>query len=85
MNPKPKISKDDVEALSRGLKTRSRSGSRSTGHRLTQKERLLFERAKVQGELRLPLVGSRANLKNVYLKWCEAVGVEPKILDRSRR
>jgi len=37
----PKPSKDDVERLSRGMPTRAKIGSRNTGHRLTQKERIL--------------------------------------------
>ena len=68
------ISKDDVEKLSRGLPTRSRRGSRSMGHRLTQKERRLFEFAKRQGFLNLPVGGLRDNVVNIYRLWCEAEG-----------
>jgi hypothetical protein len=49
----PKPSKDDVERLSRGMPTRAKIGSRNTGHRLTQKERLLFAAAQRQGFLKL--------------------------------
>jgi hypothetical protein len=49
----PKLSKDDVECLSRGQATRAKVGSRSVGHRLTQKERVLFEAAKRLGFLKL--------------------------------
>jgi hypothetical protein len=69
-----RLTKDEVEKLSRGLATRSKSGSRSVGHRLTQKERILFEAAKRQGFLKCP-PGMRENVVNVYRKWCEAVGV----------
>lgn len=67
-----RINKDDVEKLSRGLPTRAKIGSRAVGHRLTQKERILFEAAKRQGFLKLPLSGARANVENVYRLWCEA-------------
>lgn len=68
------IQKDEVERLSRGLPTRSRRGSRGIGHRLTQKERILFEAAKRQGFLKLPVTGLRDNVVNIYLLWCEAEG-----------
>jgi hypothetical protein len=66
------LSKDDAEHLSRGQPTRSRSGNRGIGHRLTQKERMLFEAAKRFGFLKLPLSGARPNVVNVYRLWCEA-------------
>jgi hypothetical protein len=69
-------SKDDVDHLSRGLSTRSKLGSRKIGHRLTQKERTLFEAAQRQGFLKLPLTGLRENVVNVYRLWCEATGRE---------
>ena len=69
-----RIDKDDVEKLSRGLPTRSRRGSRAVGHRLTQKERILFEAAQRQGFLKLPVGGIRPNVENVYRLWCEAEG-----------
>ena len=68
------IQKDEVERLSRGLPTRSRRGSRGIGHRLTQKERILFEAAKRQGFLKLPVTGLRDNVRNIYRLWCEAEG-----------
>ncbi len=68
--------KDDIERLSRGLPTRSRIGSRGIGHRLTQKERILFEAAQRQGFLKLPTTGARENVVRVYRLWCEAVGRE---------
>jgi hypothetical protein len=68
----PRPSRDDVEKLSRGLPTRSKLGSRAVGHRLTQKERILFEAAKRQGFLKIPVTGLRANVENIYRLWCEA-------------
>ena len=69
-----RIHKDDVENLSRGLPTRSKRGSRAIGHRLTQKERILFEAAQRQGFLKLPVGGLRPNVVNIYRLWCEADG-----------
>lgn len=64
--------KDDVERLSRGQASRARIGSRRIGHRLTQKERHLFEAAKRQGYLKIPVVGLRENVVNIYRLWCQA-------------
>lgn len=75
--------KDDVENLSRGLPTRTRSGSRAIPHRLTQKERILFEAAKRQGFLKLPMAGHRTNVESIYRLWCEAAGV-PVIIKGGR-
>lgn len=71
-----KPNKDDVERLSRGKPTRSRIGSRRIGHRLTEKERLLFEAARRQGFLKLPVNGIRSNVVNIYRLWCAAEGRE---------
>lgn len=71
-----KPNKDDVERLSRGQPTRSRIGSRRIGHRLTQKERLLFEAAQRQGFLKIPVTGIRPNVLNIYRLWCAAEGRE---------
>jgi hypothetical protein len=70
----PKPSKDDVERLSRGQPTRAKIGSRSIGHRLTTKERVLFEAAKRLGFLKIPVSGLRPNVANVYKLWCDANG-----------
>ena len=70
-----RITKDEVEKLSRGLPTKSKAGSRTVGHRLTAKERILFEAAKRQGFLKIPAVGLRDNVINIYRKWCEAAGI----------
>lgn len=68
-----KPDKDDIERLSRGDPTRGRIGHRGVGHRLTQKERILFEAAKRQGFLKIPVAGIRPNVINVYRLWCQAV------------
>ena len=68
--------KDDVERLSRGMPTRAKIGSRNIGHRLTQKERILFEAAQKQGFLKLPVTRIRPNVLNVYRLWCKAQGCE---------
>ena len=44
------------------------------GHRLTRKERLLFEAAKKHGFLKTPANGIRSNVINVYRLWCAAEG-----------
>jgi hypothetical protein len=46
------------------------------GHRLTQKERELFEAAKLRGFLKIPVTGARQNLTNIYRLWCAAEGRE---------
>lgn len=66
--------KSDVEKLSRGEPTRHRIGSRGEPHRLTQRERILFEAAKRHGFLKIPLSGARENVSNIYRLWCEAEG-----------
>ena len=68
----PKPDKNDVERLSRGESTRGRIGNRGVGHRLTQKERILFEAAKRQGFLKIPVTGIRKNVINIYRLWCQA-------------
>ncbi|MEY3448842.1 MAG: hypothetical protein RL749_458 [Verrucomicrobiota bacterium] len=68
----PKPDKDDVERLSHGESTRGRIGTRGVGHRLTQKERILFEAAKRQGFLKIPVTGIRKNVINIYRLWCQA-------------
>lgn len=66
--------RNDVEKLSRGKATRARIGNRRIGHRLTQKERILFEAAKRQGHLKVPHSGVRQNLLRIYRLWCEVEG-----------
>lgn len=77
------INKNDVEKLSRGKPTKSRIGSRQFGHRLTQKERLVFEAAKKMGFLKIPHSGIRKNVMRIYRLWCEAEGRECVIIEAS--
>ena len=65
---------NDVEKLSRGQATKARIGNRRLGHRLTEKERLLFEAAKRQGYLKIPHSGVRRNVIRIYQLWCEVDG-----------
>jgi len=69
---KKRISKDDVQLLSKGKPSKTKSGSRAIPHRLTVKERILFEAAKKMGFLKIAANRPRANLLNVYKLWCEA-------------
>lgn len=62
------LTKDDVEKLSRGKSTKSKSGSRAVPHRLTKDEREEFERAKKRGVLK-PKRWHRENLINIWEKW----------------
>ena len=70
----PKPDKNDIERLSRGESTRGKIGNRGVGHRLTQKERILFEAAKRQGFLKIPVKGIRKNVINIYQLWCQSEG-----------
>lgn len=81
MKQVPRLSRDDVEKLSRGKASRSKAGSRGVAHRLTERERALFESAKKNGFLKIPLSGARENVRNVYRKWCEATGQTAVILE----
>jgi len=69
--PRPR-NLDDIERLSRGESTRGKIGNRGVGHRLTQKERILFEAAKRNGFLKIPVTGIRKNVINIYRLWCQA-------------
>jgi hypothetical protein len=77
----PKPTKDDIERLSRGKPTRSKTGSRQIPHRLTQKERILFEAAQRQGFLKIPAAGIRPNVLNIYKLWCEANSKDCIVVD----
>ena len=66
--------RNDVEKLSRGQATKARIGNRRIGHRLTEKERVLFEAAKRQGYLKIPHSGVRRNVIRIYQLWCEVDG-----------
>jgi hypothetical protein len=76
--------KDDVERLSRGKSTQSKIGSRRVPHRLTQKERILFEAAKHQGFMKVPVAGIRPNVLNIYRLWCDAEGRDCIIVDSTK-
>ena len=80
----PKPTKDDVERLSRGKTTRAKIGSRQIPHRLTQKERILFEAAQRQGFLKIPVAGIRPNVLNIYKLWCDAEGKDYIVVDSSK-
>ncbi|MCP9908068.1 hypothetical protein KBY72_12905 [Cyanobium sp. BA5m-21] len=79
-----KPTKDDIERLSRGKSTRSRIGSRQIPHRLTKKERILFEAAQRQGFLKVPVAGIRPNVLNIYKLWCDAEGKDCVVVDSSK-
>ncbi len=70
----PRPDKNDIERLTRGKSTRAKIGNRNIGHRLTQKERILFQAAKRQGFLKVPINGIRENVLNIYRLWCQAEG-----------
>ena len=72
MASEKRILRDDVERLSRGEPTRQRIGSRGVPHRLTQRERILFDAAKKNGFLKIPASGIRRNVIQIYRLWCEA-------------
>jgi hypothetical protein len=63
-----------VERPSRGQPTCAKIGSRTIGHRLTQKEEQLFDAARRQGFLKNPMTGICPNVINVYRLWCSAEG-----------
>jgi hypothetical protein len=66
--------RNDVEKLSRGQATKAKIGNRRIGHRLTEKERALFEAAKRLGYLKIPHSGVRRNVIRIYQLWCEVDG-----------
>ena len=76
--------KDDVERLSRGKPTRAKIGSRQIPHRLTRKERILFEAAQRQGFLKVSMAGIRSNVLSIYKLWCDAEGVEYIVVDSGK-
>lgn len=77
--------KDEVERLSRGNSTRSKIGSRQIPHRLTRKDRILFEAAKRQGFLKVPASGICPNVLNIYKLWCVAEGRNYVVVDISKQ
>ena len=75
---------NDIEKLSRGKATKAKIGNRRIGHRLTQKERILFEAAKRQGYLKIPHSGVRQNLLRIYRLWCEVESRDCVIVEVGR-
>ena len=73
-----RISRDDVERLSRGQPSKRRGyGSRNVPHRLNEEEREELERAARKGYLTLLGGGNRRTrkgspLKNIHRQWCDA-------------
>lgn len=80
-----RISRDDVDRLSRGQAAKKRGyGSRSVPHRLNEVERAELDRATRKGYLSLVGGGNRRTRKgsplaNIHRQWCDARG-KPQIL-----
>ena len=53
-------------------------------HRLTQKERILFEAAQRQGFLKVPAAGIRPNVFNIFRLWCDTEGRNFIVVDSSK-
>jgi hypothetical protein len=73
-----RISKDDVDRLSRGQPSKKKGfGSRNVPHRLNDKERNEMDRASKKGYLALAGAGNRRTRKgsplaNIHRQWCDA-------------
>jgi hypothetical protein len=73
-----RVSRDDVERLSRGQPSKRRGyGSRNVPHRLNEEEREELERAARKGYLTLLGGGNRRTrkgspLKNIHRQWCDS-------------
>lgn len=83
-----RISKDDVERLSRGQPAKRRgSGSRQVPHRLSEEDRAAFDRAARNGFVTLSTGGGRyhprllspSSLRNIHRQWCDA-RAKPQIM-----
>ena len=70
--PRPRVSAADRSSRRPHHLDSAGLGNRGVGHRLTQKERILFEAAKRQGFLKIPVSGIRKNVINIYRLWCQA-------------
>lgn len=85
INNMRRISKDDVERLSRGQPAKKKGyGSRGVCHRLDERERDAFERSERIGFVTLDGTGYRRGRKgsplgNVHRQWCDARG-KPQIV-----
>jgi hypothetical protein len=84
-NKLQRISRDDVERLSRGQASKQRGyGSRKVPHRLNDPERSEWDRAARKGYLSLVGSGNRRTRKgsplvNIHRQWCDA-RAKPQIL-----
>lgn len=73
-----RISRDDVERLSRGQPSKNRGyGSRNVPHRLNEEERQEMERAARRGYITIAGTGYRRGRKgsplaNIHRQWCDA-------------
>jgi hypothetical protein len=73
-----RISKDDVDRLSRGQPSKKKGfGSRNVPHRLNDQERNEMDRASKKGYLALAGAGNRRTRKgsplaNIHRQWCDA-------------
>ena len=73
-----RISRDDVERLSRGQPSKNRGyGSRNVPHRLNEEERQEMDRASRRGYVMLAGTGYRRGRKgsplaNIHRQWCDA-------------
>ena len=72
--PDQKLTLEDAYSLSYGRRSRRRTGSRTTPHRLNAMERQLLEQARKRGYLKTNKMPRRA-LLNTYLNVCESLQV----------
>lgn len=85
VNELRRISRDDVDRLSRGQPSKKKGyGSRSVPHRLNDAERSELDRAAVKGFLVLSGNGNRRTRKgsplaNIHRQWCDARG-KPQVI-----
>lgn len=81
-----RISRDDVERLSRGQPSKNRGyGSRAVPHRLNEEERQEMDRSSRKGYITLEGTGYRRGRKgsplaNIHRQWCDAREVPQIIL-----
>ena len=78
-----KAKKEQLDRLTRGKRSGISLGSRMVGHRLTQSERAAFERAKKMYFIVID-DSQRANVRNVWEKYCEIMNLSELILVRER-
>ena len=90
LNSLRRISRDDVERLSRGQPAKRKgSGSRNVPHRLNDMESQEMQRAQRKGFVSLMGSGNRRSrkgspLKNIHRQWCDARGKPQITLYKSR-